>query len=171
MKDTTKKMLLKVLAGLGIAGGSAAGIYKIATSENEKVKKFRQTTKDIMCGGVGEFIGSVGGAALRTYSKGEIDFRDGKWTFKSENAEPEKKDIPEFARDIIDPKEWSRMTYTSQQSYMQMLEKQNAFAIRQKELDVEKAKAEAAAANVVITTVKEEPDHGTPNGQEGTKQV
>lgn len=166
MESSTKKTILKVLATIGIAGGSAAGIYKLATSENENVKKFRKTSHDILCGGVGEFIGAVGGAAMRTYSKGEIDFKDGKWSFKSNNTEPEKKDIPEFAKDIVDPKDWARMSYTSQQNYMQLLDKQNAFAIRQRELEVEKAKAEAVSANVVITTTKEEPCDAPSDGQE-----
>lgn len=134
----------KVLAGLGLFGGAVA----LISSDNEKVSHFRDN--------LGKFTGVMAGSAARAMQGNDISYtRDSDW-----KIEPHKSAAaPTASASSFElPSDWRFMTYTAQTQYLEALKLRQKHEERLKELDVEKAKAEAAAANVVIATVEEKKE-------------
>lgn len=158
MKKSTIAKILGVTAA--IAGGAA-----FINSDDERVTHFREK----LGSSVGGFLGTAGGAALRAYSGSDISFKPGeglKITPHSAAKSLEEK-VPEKLDGVVSPADWNRMTYSSQQSYMSMLERQHRHELELKRLEVEKAKADMAASDVKISTVEEknEPSSGTTSAE------
>lgn len=155
---SNKSVALKILAALGAVAGGAA----LLGSDKEKVVKFREN--------LAKAGGLFAGTAARAMQGNDISYANGQWNITPHHEEPAKKlettDTTNYNACPygIDPDKWANMYYSDQQQYMKLIKMQHDHEIELKQLEVKKAQAEAAAAGVVIETVKEEKEDNTNEG-------
>ena len=149
---SNKSIALKILAALGAVAGGVA----LVGSDKEKIVKFRENLAK--AGGL--FMGT----AARAMQGNDISYSNGQWNITPHHEEPAKKlettdaTVNNACPYGIDPDKWANMYYSDQQQYMKLIKMQHDHEIELKQLEVKKAQAEAAAAGVVIETVKEEKE-------------